>query len=306
MIEDESVNRAHEAKKVTLVGFFVNLLLTAGKLIAGFVGHSSAMIADGIHSLSDFATDIVVIAFVNVANKGCDDEHRYGHGKYETFATLIISVALLLVGLGIFFSGAVNIWNAWHGEMLEQPGKIALWAALISIVVKEWLYRYTIVVGKRINSSAVIANGWHHRSDAFSSIGTALGISGAIFLGDQWRILDPIAGVVVSVFIVKVAISLGMPSVRELLESSLPREVEAEIIDLIRQNKEIRAFHHLKTRKIGNVYAIDVHIKLDQDISFLHSHDIATELEKELRNHYGQQTQISVHTEPFKAFPPMV
>lgn len=299
MIKDESENRTHEAKKVTLVGFFVNLFLTAGKLTAGIVGHSSAMIADGIHSLSDFATDIVVIAFVNVANKGCDEEHRYGHGKYETFATLIIAVALLAVGIGIFFSGAIKIWGALHGEMLEQPGWIALWAALISIVVKELLYQYTIVVGKRINSPAVIANGWHHRSDALSSIGTALGISGAIFLGDSWCILDPIAGVVVSIFIVKVSVDLGMPSVKELLESSLPKEIEAEIIALIRQNKKIRAFHHLKTRKIGNVYAIDVHIKLDRDISFMRSHDIATEVENELRRHYGQQTQISIHTEPF-------
>lgn len=290
-----------EAKKVTLVGFFTNLLLTVGKLVAGWLGHSAAMIADGVHSLSDFVTDIVVIAFMNVSNKSCDDEHRYGHGKYETFATLIIAVALLVVGLGIFISGAGHIWDALHGEMPEQPGKVALWAALISIVVKELLYRYTIVIGKRINSPAVIANGWHHRSDAFSSIGTALGISGAIFLGDSWRILDPIAGVIVSVFIVKVSVDLGMPSVRELLESSLPKEVEAEIISLIGQDRDIRAFHRLKTRKIGNVYAIDVHIKLDRDTSFVRSHDIATELEQRFRQQYGPDTQISIHTEPLKA-----
>mgnify|MGYP000993612126 FL=1 len=291
-------NRASEARKVTIIGFFVNLVLTAAKITAGIIGKSSAMIADGVHSLSDFATDIVVLAFVKVSGKDSDDNHKYGHGKFETFATLIISLALAGVGIGIFINGLEKIIEYLKGGEIEQPGMVALWAAIISITSKEILFRYTNVVGKRINSPAVIANGWHHRSDAFSSIGTALGISGAIFLGDSWRILDPIAGIVVSFFILKVAYDLGMPSIKELLEASLPDETIVEIEKIITGHPEVIKFHHLKTRKVGTVYAIDVHIKLDKQISFIKSHDIATDIENSIRERYGRGTHINIHTEP--------
>ena len=290
--------RGKEANRVTIVGFFVNLLLTLIKITAGVVGKSSAMIADGVHSLSDFITDIVVIIFINIAGKDIDDNHKYGHGKFETFATLIISLVLAGVGLGIFVNGLEKIIEFIKSGKMEQPGMIALWAAIISIISKEALYRYTIVVGKRINSPAVIANGWHHRSDAFSSIGTALGISGAIFLGESWRILDPIAGMVVSFFIVKVAWDLGMPSVKELLDTSLPEDIVEEIENVITSHPEVINFHHLKTRKVGTIYAIEVHIKLDKIISFVRSHDIATEVETSIREKYGVGTHITIHTEP--------
>jgi cation diffusion facilitator family transporter len=291
-------NRAYEAKKVTIVGFFVNLILTAAKLTAGILGKSTAMVADGVHSLSDFATDIVVLAFVNISGKDSDNDHRYGHGKFETFATLIISLALFAVGLGILINGIESIVAVIRGEELSQPKMIALWAALLSIVSKEILFRYTIIVGKRINNQAVIANGWHHRSDSLSSIGTALGIAGAIYLGESWRILDPVAGVVVSFFIMKVSVDLGLPSVKELLEASLPDNVVAEIEEVIMSHPEVKRFHHLKTRKIGNAFAIDVHIKLDKEISFVASHDVATDIERAFREKYGMQTHISIHTEP--------
>lgn len=290
--------RGKEAKRITMVGFFVNLILTMAKIAAGIIGKSSAMLADGVHSLSDFATDIVVIAFINVSGKNSDDSHKYGHGKFETFATLIISLVLAGVGVGIFINGTEKILSFVRGEAISQPGMIALWAALVSIVSKEVLFRYTIIVGKKINSPAVIANGWHHRSDAFSSLGTALGISGAIFLGESWRILDPIAGIVVSFFILKVAFDLGMPSIKELLEASLPKEVIGEIEAIINSHPEIIRFHHLKTRKVGTVYAIDVHIKLSKEISFVKSHDIATEIEHSIKDKYGEGTHINIHTEP--------
>lgn len=291
--------RVREAKKVTWVGFFLNLALTIFKIIAGIVGKSTAMVADGIHSLSDFITDLIVIIFIGVSGKERDNDHQYGHGKFETFATLLISLALFVVGGGILWSGTSKIIDVLNGEILEQPSIIALIAALLSIVLKEGLFWYTKSVGEKINSQAVIANGWHHRSDAFSSIGTALGISGAIFLSDNWRILDPIAGVIVSFFIIKVAIELGIPSVQELLEKSLPTETEKEIIDIINSNKKILAHHNLKTRKIGNVYAVDVHIKLDRNTTFVHSHDIATELELKLRERFGDNTLTNIHTEPY-------
>jgi cation diffusion facilitator family transporter len=293
------MNRVKEARKVTWIGFAVNMVLTILKIIAGFVGKSTAMIADGIHSLSDFVTDVLVILFIGISDKDKDDDHRYGHGKFETFATLLISLALILVGIGIFWSGLSKIIQVFEGNVLEKPTYLALVAALVSIVSKEALFWYTKIVGDKINSNAVIANAWHHRSDAFSSIGTALGISGAIFLGESWRILDPIAGVIVSVFILKVAFELGMPSVHELLERSLPKETEKSIIEIIEAHPDVIFQHNLKTRKIGNIFAIDVHIKLDKDISFVKSHDVATEIEVSLREKFGSKTVTNIHTEPY-------
>lgn len=293
------MNRVKEARKVTWVGFAVNMVLTVLKIIAGFLGKSTAMIADGIHSLSDFITDLFVIIFIGISGKEKDEDHRYGHGKYETFATLLISLALILVGIGIFWSGISKIVQVVNGGVLEQPTYLALFAAIISIISKEALFWYTKIVGDKINSNAVIANAWHHRSDAFSSIGTALGISGAIFLGESWRILDPIAGVIVSFFILKVAFELGMPSIHELLERSLPQETEKSIIDVIESHPDVIFQHNLKTRKIGNIFAIDVHIKLDKDISFVKSHDVATEIEVSLREKFGEKTVTNIHTEPY-------
>jgi cation diffusion facilitator family transporter len=269
-----------------------------GKIIAGILGKSTAMIADGVHSISDFVTDFIVITFVTVSDKDGDEGHHYGHGKFETFATLLISFALLVVGIGICWKGIQNIISSITGHFFGQPSYIALIAALVSIISKEWLYQYTLKAGKSINNQAVIANAWHHRSDAFSSIGTLLGISGAIFLGGQWRILDPLAGVIVSFFIVKVAIKLGIPSAKELLEAALPVELENEILRIVHSTPGVISSHKLKTRKIGNNYAIDIHVQLDRHISFIRSHDIATEIEKNLRNKYGNKTQISIHTEP--------
>jgi cation diffusion facilitator family transporter len=295
MPQDE---RTRAAQRVTWVGFYINFALSAVKIIAGIFGKSTAMIADGIHSLSDFITDMIVVFFIGISGKERDHDHKYGHGKYETFATMLISVALVIVAIGIFWSGASKIFDVMNGVELEQPSIMALVAALGSIFVKEGLYWYTRKVGLRIESSVVIANAWHHRSDAFSSIGTALGIAGAIFLSEKWRVLDPIAGVVVSIFIFKVAFDLGMPSIHELLEKALPNETEAEIELIIELEKDIVNYHNLKTRKIGNVYAIDVHIRIDEDTSFVRTHDIATELEKKLRKRFGKQTITNIHTEP--------
>lgn len=290
--------RAKEAKKITFIGFIVNFILSVAKLAGGIVGNSAAMVADAVHSISDFATDLVVLAFVNVSGKESDQNHRYGHGKFETFAALIISLVLIGVAAGIFINGLKNILYSIEGNTLKQPGMIAFWTAIISIVFKEVLFIYTNRVGEKIKSDAIIANAWHHRTDALSSIGTALGIAGAIFLGENWRILDPIAGVIVSLFIFKVGISIILPSVKELLESSLPQNIVEEIEDVLTNHSDIQNYHHLRTRKIGSVYAIDVHIKLNRNITFVRSHDIATEIEIELRERYGKNTQINIHTEP--------
>lgn len=286
---------------VTLLGSIANFLLLIFKFVAGWLGHSSAMMADAVHSLSDFATDIIVLLFINISSKPKDKGHDYGHGKYETLATSIIGIVLLCVGVGLFWESANKIYGFYfRGETLESPGKIALIAAFVSIVVKELLYRITLVVGKQQKSQALIANAWHHRSDAFSSIGTALGIGGAILLGDQWRILDPLAAVIVSIFIVRVSLKLVIPAINELLEQSLPVEIEEEILTIIEETPEVKNPHNLCTRRIGNDFAIEVHIRVDGNITVSRAHEITRDIEHELRKKYGSATHITLHVEPVK------
>lgn len=283
------------------MGSVVNVILLVFKFIAGILGGSAAMIADAVHSLSDFLTDIVVIAFVRISSKPEDEDHDYGHGKYETLATSIIGLALLMVGLYIFYNGARQIWDVMHGAEIEQPGLVALIAAIVSILLKEWTYRFTVSVGKKVESQAVIANAWHHRSDALSSIGTAIGIGGAILLGKGWAVLDPVAALVVSVFIVKTALGLLSTSSGELLEKSLPKEIEKKIVDIVESEPEVSEVHHLCTRRIGNNIAIEMHIRMPGDISLKDSHTRASNIERKLRQHFGEHTHINLHVEPLKA-----
>lgn len=292
-------NRTRTIRNATLVGSVANLLLTIGKIIAGIVGKSSAMIADGVHSLSDLVTDLIVLAFIRVSGKERDKSHKYGHGKFETFATMLISFALMVVGIGILWTGAKKVIDLINGLVIEQPGYIALYAALFSILTKEGLFWYTKTIGVKVNSQAMVANAWHHRSDAFSSIGAALGISGAILLGEKWRVLDPIAGIIVSFFILKVAWDIASPSIKELLESSLPEETENEILEIIKNTNGVRGFHNLRTRKIGNILAIEAHIKVDKDLTVEVSHQIATEIEKSIRATFGIQSHVGIHIEPY-------
>ncbi|MDY5535155.1 MAG: cation diffusion facilitator family transporter [Butyricimonas virosa] len=296
----EKESREKQIYRVTIVGSIANFFLLVFKFVAGILGQSSAMIADAVHSLSDFVTDIIVLVFVKVSAKPEDAGHDYGHGKYETLATAIIGIVLLMVGTGIFWNGLNQILAFYRGEKLGSPDLIALIAALASIVVKEILYRYSVIVGHKVQSQAVVANAWHHRSDAFSSIGTALGIAGAIFLGKDWRVLDPIAAVIVSIFIVKVSIQLLIPCLNDLLERSLPEETEKEIITIINEDPQIKDPHNLRTRRIGNDFAIEVHIRLRPDMTVQEAHVVATGIENRLRAKYGLRTHVAVHVEPEK------
>lgn len=295
-----SNEREKEIYKVTIVGSFVNFLLLIFKFVSGIVGHSAAMIADAVHSLSDFVTDILVLVFVKISSKPADKDHRYGHGKFETLATAIIGVVLLAVGIGIFYQGATSIYAVYNGQVLSSPGYIALIAAAVSIVSKEAVYWYTTIKGKKLNSQAVVANAWHHRSDAFSSIGTLLGIGGAILGGEKWAVLDPIAAVVVSIFIVKVAIGILNGSLQELLEHALPKTVQEEIKQLILSVDGVSEPHHLRTRRVGSNYAIEVHIRMDGNLSLNEAHHITSLVEKKLKEKYGEGTNLSVHAEPLK------
>lgn len=294
----ELAQRADEAKKCTWIGFAVNGILSALKIVAGLVGRSGAMVADGIHSLSDFVTDVIVIVFIGVSARGIDKYYRYGHGKFETFATMLISVALMVVAVMLFFDSGSRIVSSFSGEQIESPTKIALVMAFVSILAKEILYRYTKKVGVSIKSMALMANAWHHRSDAFSSVATLIGIAGAMFLSPQWRILDPIAAMLVSVFIGGVAWKLGVPAVKELLEVSLSDSQNAEIGEIISQVDGIVTYHHLRTRKNGHLYVIDFHIKVAPELSVVEAHKIASDAECRLRTHLGSAI-VNIHIEPY-------
>ena len=286
---------------MTLVGGVVNVVLLVFKFVAGILGHSAAMVADAVHSLSDFVTDIIVLVFVHISGKPEDKSHDYGHGKYETLAMTIIGMALLVVAIGIVYSGLTKIMAWIDGEQLEAPGMLALWAALLSIVLKEAVYHYSMVKAHQLRSQALEANAWHHRSDALSSIGTAVGIGGAILLGQRWTVLDPVASVIVGLFIVKIAIDLLRDGIGDLMEQSLPEEVENEMLQLVASLPGVVKPHDLRTRRIGNHYAIELHILMDGDISLREAHEKASEVEDLLRHQYGDETHVAVHVEPINS-----
>ena len=292
--------RQREIRKVTLWGAGVNITLTIAKLLAGVFGRSAAMVADGVHSLSDLLTDAIVLIFTHISSKGKDRDHSFGHGKFETMATLIISVILIIVGAKLMEGGIRSIIDVANGEDLPKPGYIALIAAIISIVLKELLYQWTSRVGKSTNSPAVAANAWHHRSDALSSIGSLIGIGGAIILGHKWTILDPIASCGISIAIIVVAVKMAIPSLNELLEASLPETIENEIIATASSVKGVKDIHNLKTRRNGISAIIDAHIVVDPSISITQAHDIATEVEEALSLKFGSETQVNIHIEPDK------
>ena len=292
--------REKEIYKVTLWGSAGNFALLVFKFVAGMVGHSAAMMADAVHSLSDFVTDVIVLCLVRVSAKPQDETHDYGHGKYETIASFLIGLALVAAATGIIVSGAVKLAGWLQGEQLPAPGRLALWAALISIVVKELLFQYTKRAGKRLDSQAMVTNAWHHRSDALSSIGAAIGIGGAILLGDRWTVLDPIASIVVGAMLVKVAVELLKGSMDELTECSLPPETEAEIETIIRTFPDVSEPHNLRTRKIGNRIAIEVHLRMKGDTTLREAHDRANAIEERIKERFGPQTHITLHMEPTK------
>lgn len=292
--------RERKIYKVTIMGGIANAILLIFKFVAGFLGHSSAMIADAVHSLSDFLTDIVILIFVKISNKPADKNHDYGHGKFETLATFIIGVVLLAVGIMIFWSGASKIFMSIKGIELEQPGMLAFWAAIVSIIIKEAIARYTIINGRRLNSKAVEANAWHHRSDALSSVGAAAGIAGAIFLGPKWRILDPLAAVVVSIFILIMAVKFLVSCISEFMEHSLSEDIENEIINTVMSFEFVKNVHNLRTRKIGNGIAMDMHVVMDGDLTLEKSHQYTKDIENLLRSRFGDKSFIYLHVEPSK------
>ena len=296
----KSVSREKEIYKVTLIGSAGNAALLTFKFIAGMTGHSSAMIADAVHSLSDFVTDLLVLVFVSISAKPQDQSHDYGHGKFETIASFLIGLALVAAATGIVVSGATKLWDWWCGEQLERPGWIALWAALLSILIKELLYQYTARKGRALDSQVMVANAWHHRSDALSSVGAAIGIGGAIWLGQRWTVLDPMASIVVGLMLVKVAYELLKTSIGELTERSLSAETEQEIVAIIQSFGDVQEPHNLRTRRIGNRIAIEAHVRMNGQLPLTIVHERATTIERKLKERFGEKTHVTLHMEPVK------
>lgn len=290
--------REEQISRVTWLGMAINAALTAFKIIAGVVGRSSAMIADGVHSLSDFISDIVILTFLKISNKGRDKDHDFGHGKFETMATFILSIILIVVAARILSHGIEKTMAVIHSETVEAPAMIALIAAVISIAAKEFCYQITARVGKKVNSPAVIANAWHHRSDALSSVGSLIGIGCAILLGRKWVILDPLMGCAISIVIFVVAVKMALPAMKQLLDISLPDETEEEIVNVAKSVSGVTDVHNLKTRSTGPSVIIDAHIMVDHNLNIVDAHNIATEVEKALKDRFGNETQISLHIEP--------
>lgn len=294
----DDAQRRRGIYRVTIVGSVVNIALTVFKLLAGILGHSSAMVADAVHSLSDFATDLAVLVFVKLSGKPADEDHSYGHGKFETLGTLTIGLVLAVVGIAMLVGGVRRTIGFFNGEQLAVPGMIALLAALVSIISKEWLFRYTIRADRRLHSPALVANAWHHRSDAFTSVAALVGIGGAILLGSKWAVLDPLAAAVVSIFIIKAACGLVRDAVDELMEKSLPHQQLDAISATLLSVPGVKSFHHLRTRRMGSKCVVEVHLKMDGDITLRQAHDIATAAEASLRSLLGPDTIVTVHMEP--------
>ena len=296
------MERDKKVYRVTLMGSVVNLLLLVFKFVAGVLGHSAAMIADAVHSLSDFVTDLIVIVFVKISSKPEDADHAYGHGKYETLASCIIGLALIVVGVMMGYNAMVKIVDVVrNGTELASPGIIALAAAVLSMVLKEWMFHLTRKVAREVDSPAVEANAWHHRSDALSSVGTAIGIGGAVLLGSKWAVLDPIAALVVSVFIVVQAAKILSDAIGQLMEKSLPRDVEQRICEIVYEEEGTSDIHHLRTRKIGSQISIELHVRMNGYLTLREVHDKSIAIEKRLRAAFGDSTYINLHVEPLKS-----
>ncbi len=298
MNNDLHNSRNHQEKQCTLVGMTSDVSLSVLKIATGIIGHSSAILADGIHSISDTVTDALVYAMVRLSGKGVDERYRYGRGKYETLAAFLISIILVVVAIGLMTEGLQDVWSALHGNTLERPHNIALGVGIIAIIVKEGLYQYTRFTGRKTGSPALKAYAWHHRADALSTAATLMGVAGAMFLGETWRILDPLAAVAVSLLILVLAYRMGRPAVEELLEVSLPQEEQNKIADIVNGTDGVKAFHNLRTRRNGNLRVVDMHIKVDGELSVTQSHDITRAIEQQLSDALGD-VMTNIHVEPY-------
>lgn len=283
-------------QQVTVIGVVANALLIIFKLCAGIFGHSQALIADAIHSISDFFTDAVVLVGLKMGRKAPDADHHFGHARIETTASGIVGVALLAVAVFIGYDAARSIYL--HTE--THPTWLAIAGAAISILVKELLYRYTIIVGRRIRSSAVIANAWHHRSDALSSVAVLIGVTGAQIKPD-WHILDAYAALLVTFFIIKVALEILRDAMREITDTAPKPEVIDQIMTCIRSVPNVIEAHDLRVRTVGGRHELSVHVIVDPHLTVIEGHNAAREVERCLIGDIEDIGEVTIHVDPVGA-----
>lgn len=302
MKPDERLKRA---TRTTYTGLILNLVLTAFKLFAGIFGNSAAMLADAIHSFSDFITDFVVILGFRIASKPEDRTHNYGHGKVETLCTVFVALVLFVAGVQTLSWGGGRLMLMLNGQALKPPGEIALFAAILSIVSKEALYRYTRKAALELKSDALLANAWHHRTDALSSGCAALGIGIAILFGGKWVSADPLMAMVLSFVIFETASKIFYRSLNELIEASLDEESNRTIEKIIIATKGVIKLHGLKTRKIGSSISVEACIKVDGILNIREADRISEHVEKRLKEAFGEESYILIKAEPVSGLPPV-
>ncbi|MFW6366427.1 MAG: cation diffusion facilitator family transporter [Spirochaetota bacterium] len=298
MRSDTKRKRTAAIIRITAVSIVVNIFFACIKGGVGFFGHSQALIADAAHSLSDFFSDGIVIGGILAASRPIDESHRYGHGKFETLATAMLGLVLFAVSFGIFRSSGETLYAIHTGTKPELPSVWVLAVAALSICAKEILFHATVHFSKSCGSKALLANAWHHRSDALSSVAVLAGSGGAYFFGETWSFLDPAAGIIVGIMVAKVAFGITKESIDELLERSLSDATEKEILDAIESVPGAQSPHRLRTRKVGARIVIDVHILVDPALNIVDAHDISSGVEDVLIRRYGRNTLVSVHIEP--------
>ncbi len=285
--------RLEKANKAIRISIILNIGLTIFKIVAGVLGQSSAMIADGFHTLSDIISSIVVFFGLKIASKKADKKHPYGHDKYELIFSKVLSSLLIITGLVIGYES----FNKLIAKDFSKPGSIAIFAAVLSIIVKEIMFRFTIKTAKEIKSLSLEADAWHHRSDVYSSIATFLGILGARY---GYPILDPILALVVALLIIKVGLDIYMESVSGLVDEAADKEMIENIKDCVLSIEEIKEFEDLKTRKFGSKVYIDIDIKVDGQMTVEEGHEIAKKLHDKVEEKYSDVKHIMVHVEPYK------
>ena len=291
-VEVDKSQRKREMDKATWWGLIVNLLLSIGKLVVGFIGHSQALIADGLHSLSDLVSDGMVLLATHHSNIDADEDHPYGHARYETFATITLAVLLSAVGIGIGIDAVTHLMDY---KSIAIPAQLTLVVAGISILSKEVLYQYTMVVARRVKSKLLEANAWHHRSDAISSIVVFIGIAGAM-LG--YPLLDSVAAIVVAVMICKIGWDLGHQSFQELVDTGLDTETLKAMENAILDVDGVNQMHMLRTRRMGHSALADVHILVSPKLSVSEGHQISEAVELALINQFDEINDITVHIDP--------
>ena len=295
-MQDKIAQSERLAMQVSINSIIVNLILSVGKLAAGILANSAAMISDAVHSASDVFSTFIVMAGVKISNKASDAEHQYGHERLECVAAIILAIVLALTGIGIGYAGLEKIFHA-SAEDLKIPGSLALIAAVISIIVKEGMFWYTKKAAAKINSSALMADAWHHRSDAFSSIGALVGIAGSR-LG--FPIMDSIASLVIFVFIVKAASDIFKDAIDKMVDHSCDEEMETQLRNCVMRNPNVHKIDVLRTRIFGNKIYVDVEIALDGSITLQDVHDVAEKVHNDIEKTFPKVKHIMVHVNPAK------